>query len=57
MRTDDDPEVVREAEAMLLRVRDEVWLTLQKNGLNYDWLMLSHVTCRTQFSLAKELVT
>ena len=57
MRTDDDPEVVREAEAMLLRVRDEVWLTLQKNGLNYDWLMLSHVTCRTQFSLVNELVT
>ena len=57
MRTDDDPEVVREAEAMLLRVRDEVWLTLQKNGLNYDWLMFSHVTCRTQFSLVNELVT
>ena len=57
MRTDDDPEVVREAEAMLLRVRDEVWLTLQKKGLNYDWLLLSHVTCRTQFSLVNELVT
>ena len=39
MRTDDDPEVVREAEAMLLRVRDEVWLTLQNK--------------RTQLGLAK----
>ena len=28
MRTDEEPEVALEAEAILLRVRDEVWLTL-----------------------------
>jgi len=28
IRTDEEPEVALEAEAMLLRVRDEVWLTL-----------------------------